>query len=80
MAKKDSDDKFDEALDVDGNPTVPMEDQLFLLPADWDPSTDSNGGSDLGELPVIDDQLSYDQIEPGWNEKLGRWIDTPPGF
>lgn len=77
---------WDEALDVDGNPTVPMEDQAFLLPDDWDPSTTTDGREDLIEAQpgsgsdADGDLVDGDVVSYGWNEKLGRWIEAPSGM
>ena len=71
---------WEEALDTDGNPTVPLEEQVYLLPDDWDPSSDTNGGADLGDLFPEGSLPSDPGTEYGWNEKLNRWIDTPPGY
>ena len=69
----------DDHLDADGNMTVPMEDQYFLLPDNWDPGTDTNGSSvpreQLENFPATGEPIEY-----GWNAKLNRWIDTPPGY
>ena len=71
---------WDDALDEDGNETVPMEEQAFLLPDDWDPSTDTNGGIGLDELYPNGVPPANDTTEYGWNEKQNRWIDPPPGY
>ena len=75
---------WDEALDVDGNPTVPLEEQLFLLPNDWDPSSTTDGRGELIEFPSEPgntdggDPIDDEPADYGWNEKLGRWIAMPP--
>ena len=45
---------WDDALDTDGDMTVPVEEQAFLLPDDWDPFTHTDG-RDLDD-PIIEDE------------------------
>ena len=66
----------DTVEDADGNPNVPPEEQVFLLPVDWDPSSDSSG-SDFDVELSSDTPVDVGQVI-GWNEKLNRWIDAPP--
>ena len=71
---------WDDVLDVDGNMTAPMEDQIMLLPDNWDPSTDTNGSDFPTELVPNGVAATSEPVEYGWNAKLNRWIDTPPGY
>ena len=48
---------WDDVLDVDGNMTAPMEDQIMLLPDNWDPSTDNVGVSSY-DIFMLNYQLS----------------------
>ena len=68
---------WNDATDVDGNLTVPEIEDAYLLPNDWDPSTDTNGGIGVAPLSPNGSSDSEEVTSYGWNEKLKQWIDAP---
>ena len=57
MAKKQASPRqpdWNDALDTDGDMTVPVEEQAFLLPDDWDPFTHTDGRDP--DDPIIEDE------------------------